>query len=554
MNENNTDTELLPTEQQEIITSAALSEEAGAAVTAPSPRKKFPTAAVVSAVLACAAVVGGLFAAKSFFAPKPEKIVLEAFEATVAQQQNLTDEIYETIPAAKRLLKPSEAAPSETAFDLTLRSVEGIDYAQLVSAMIADSGISGTVLTDPDSGSSLADITVALKRKPLINAQLYLSPELVTAAVPTFSDKIISAAPQNFAADYKNSIFNKTTPMSDDELKMMQQLITGELEYIKALGSISYQKLVDDITAIIKKPLETAVFGYDKANGRYIVTLDGEAVKSAVCEYYRYLYIDSDIAPAMEKLLMPLFTASQMAKEDYNSTMDGILAELQENIPPLETAISLEIDKGLIKTANIVAAPTEQIDGNSVFNSPFTADIVFNENNSSVNMVFNINNPVDGTEMKMTVNADGLFADNLYTLNVKVDAESDGSVVTVPLVITIAAEEDYSIDFGFDTTMSDRNVKVDFSADGTASLEEDFFTVELPSSRIYYAVSADNLNTSGALVFDYRQSNTPLTERIAPPENHLSIFSFNEQTLQQLIDEYSAGAQSLAGKLMSAFM
>lgn len=564
MNESNDNTELLPEEQQSVEEAIADEQSAPIAVAeakplpaeadkTPTPKKKLPVAAVITTVLACLVVVGGLFAVKNYLAPKPELIVRQALAATVSQQQKLKDDIYEAIPTAKRLFEPSEPAPSETSFDLTLRSIEGIDYEQLVSAMIADSGISGTVLTDCDSGSSIADITVSLKRKPLINAQLYISPELVTAAVPTFSDTILSIAPKSLAADYKSSIFQKASPMGDDELEMMQQLLVGELEYIKAIGGISYQKLIADITEIIKKPLETAVYSYDKKSGSYLVTLDGDAVKNAVCEYYRYLYVDSEIAPAMERLLMPLLTVSGIADGDYSSSINGLLNDIEGNIPPMETVITLDIDKGVIKKANITASPADEGGDIAVFTAPFVADITLTENGCGINMMFDMNDPANGSEMEMNVNADCVFSDGVYTISVKADAKSADSDVTVPLVITAAADGSYGITFGIDTTALNDNVKLDFSTNGSAALEEEFFTVELPSSRIEYAISGESANINGALVFDYRQSVSPLSEPLTAPDEHISVFSLNEQSLQGLIDEYTAGAKSLVGKLMSIF-
>ena len=78
--------------------------------------------------------------------------------------------------------------------------------------------------------------------------------------------------------------------------------------------------------------------------------------------------------------------------------------------------------------------------------------------------------------------------------------------------------------------------------------------MELPASRIDYAISGETANTSGALVFDYSQTYAPLTDKIAAPENSVAVFSLTESELQNLINEYTAGAQGLAGQLMSALM
>ena len=575
MSENNQNNELLNEEQAvQAVTEAAAEEQAAeapaepvetqiqptaptavAVEAAPAPKKKGirPTA-IITAILACLVVAGGLFAVKTFLAPKPDVIVKQAFAATVADQEKLTEEIYQAIPAAKKIFEPSQAQPTKSDFDFTLKSIEGIDYAALVSAVIADSGICGSSLIDPNEGVSAVNFTVDLKDKPLIEADMYLSTDLMTVSVPTFSDTVLSVAPKSLAADYKNSIFNQMAPMGDEELQMMQDLIIGEIDYIKTLNNISYEKLTKDITAIFAKALTNATYSYDKNTKLYVVNIPGEDVKAAVCEYYRYLYLDSEISSAMERMLSPILDAAGEDVGDYDSTMNEMIAEIEGTIPALETVINLEIEKNPIKKANIVATPAAAEGEAVTITSPIVCDVIIDGKNCDMSMSFDMSSDDAELDMKMLVKASGKFENDAYTITCDVDVNSADAKVKIPVVISIAANGDYNITAGFDTTALEDNVKLDFTSNGKITFENDVLSLELPASRIDYAISGETANTSGALVFDYSQTNAPLSDKIAAPEGTVAVFSLTESELQNLINEYTAGAQGLAGQLMSALM
>lgn len=517
------------------------------AISANRSKKKSPLVAIVTTVLASAAVVGGLFAAKSFFAPKPKEIVLQAFAATVSEQKALSDKAYQIIPAAERLFMPTAAKPAETDFNFTLRSVEGIDYAQLISAMIADSGISGTTRFDPENATGSLELAVNLKSRPLISAEMFLSPQLITASVPELSDKVLSIVPQYLASDYQNSILGKIAPADPNELEAAQQLILSEFDRMKFQSTVSCQRIASDAAAIFAKALTNAAYSYDRNSKCYIITLPAEDVKAAVCEYLRYIFLHSEA----EKSLLPLIRAYGTA--DSAADINDILADIEQKIPPLKTVISLEIEKGVIKNADISATPTA-FDGKSPIDSPIIAEIVFNEKGSDSTLSFNLDDLSSGDETNFTVTTSNLFENDICSLTVNIDIDSANESFSIPIALTMSADKSCGLTFALDFSSPDNNVSLNFVANGTLSLENEVFSINIPASRVEFAADNGSESQSKALVFDFRKTVSPLSESISAPKKHIELFSLNEESLQAIIDEYSANSQNLLGRLMGFFM
>lgn len=540
-------------EQQIAAVDAPQADAPAAVAVMPRPESQKPKShlAAITAVLVCAVVAAGLFAAKTVFAPKPELVVKQAFAATMADQEAAAKEIYQKIPATEKLFKVEPSKPSKNDFEITLKSVEDMPYAALASAVIADSGIRGSVLCDPAEGSMLLDMDIHLKDNMLADAKLYASADVVAGGVPSFSDKLLSVSPKSFANDYKNSFFYGVSPLDDQTLEMIQQLLVGEIDYMKSLNNLSYEKLVEDITGVFAKALDNAAYSYDKNTKSYIVTIPGEDAKAAIVNYYRYLYLDSEIASALEGLMAPMLSAAGEGS-DYQSAMNEMISEIEANIPPMDTVINLTIDKKLIKKASIVATPVVAEGSEAIFTQPMTMDIVINGKNCDVSFALDIVDAQTQLAMNMDVTASGKYENDVYTIDMNFVFGSDETTMEMPIIMSIAADGSYNAKASVSAGAAGQKADFGFEVNGTVVCENDNVAIDLPASKISYAITGSNMDSKGALVFDYSQNSAPLNEKISVPENCLPLFSLTEEQFGKIADDYSVGAQGLVGKLLSA--
>lgn len=525
--------------------------EAVATLPPPGPQKKAGNsklligAAAVCAIAAVAAII------KFSATPDPKATVEAAFTATAAQQQATVDKIYQKVPAAKLMFEGRDGALA-TDFDFKVKSIEDNPYATFANVILKDAGIRGSISSDPAQKTSALNASVYLKDSPMIEARAFMSPELVVAGVPTFSQTTVSINPATFAQDYAGSALNAVNPMDAQSLDMMQGLITGEIEYINAVSSISSEKLLADIMPIFKGALTNATYTYDKQSKKYVVDIPGEDLKNTVLAYYRYIYFESEFGEAMEKMMTS--TAAASSDLAYEDMMNEVITSLEESLPDMDAKLTLDIKNGLIKSANLACTPVASADSSS---SPESADspeatvsslvfdCSFDEAANTAKLVITTDDA-----MSMTVDATAAFSNDAYALEMNVGVDSGYITFSMPLNMSVAADGAYRCAADMNIDAGGQPIKAGFAFNGTAVLENDVLTLSLPDSRVYGSAS----NTAaGTLVFDLDCSNAPLAEALAVPEN-TSLFALDAQQLEQLSNEYSVGYESLVGQLYSLLM
>lgn len=208
--------------------------------------KRLIGVAAVCAIAAVAAVV------KFSSTPDPKATVEAAFTATAKQQQAVTDKIYQKVPAAKLMFEGREGATTSD-FDFKVKSIEDNPYAAFANVIFQDAGIRGKFNNDPAQKTSAFNTSVYLKDAPMIDVSAFMSPELVVASVPTFSQTNVSMNPTTFAKDYAGSALNAVYPVGASSLEMMQGVITGQIDYINAVSSISSEKMLATLCPSLKR-------------------------------------------------------------------------------------------------------------------------------------------------------------------------------------------------------------------------------------------------------------------------------------------------------------
>lgn len=517
------------------------------------PPKKAGNFKLLIGVAAVCAVAVVAVAVKMSSARDPKAAVEAAFTATAAQQQAAVEKIYQKVPAAKLLFEGRGGAAETTDFNVTVKSIEDNPYAPFANVILKDAGIRGSFGSDPAQKTAALNASVYLKGGPILEAHTFISPEFVVAGVPTFSQTAVSLNPASFAQDYAGSALNAVYPLDTPTLDMMQGIISGQIEYINAISSISSEKLRADILPILKGALANATYTYDQQSKKYVVNIPSADLKNAILGYYRYIYFESEFGTAIESMLGPV-TFAATSGQSYEDTINDAIAEIERSLPDMDAVLTLDIKNGLIKTANLTCTPLALSDAAS---APDTAsptegaitslifDCSFGDASNTAKLALTID---DATSM--TFDAVGALSSDAYTLDMTMAVDSEHAALNMPLNMRVAADGAYACTADITMDMGSQPVKAGFAFNGTAVLENDVLTLNLPDSRIYGSASA---TAAGTLIFDLDCTNAPLTEALTPPES-TPLFALNAQQLQQLGNEYSVGYESLVGQLFSLLM
>jgi len=504
----------------------------------PAPKKRGAAKKIITAVLACVVVAGGIFAAKTYLKPDPEKVVKAAVAATYSQQQKMTEEIYNAIPASKRLFEPQSQTNTQAEFKVSFNSIEGIPYSEMVSAMLSGFNISGTAVSASDD---ISDLLLKVNRKDdtIISVSSFLSPQLATICLPELSAKVLSVNPAAVAVDYKNSVFSKTDPIDDAQLDLLQQNINSAFEYNDIFTDDLTEKLNADLTAKMLSAFKNAQYSYNEQNKLYTVTVPGADMKAAIIDIYRYVYLDSDIAVIIERLLAP--TLALAGEESYTDATQRLIGEIESSCPELPTTIELDIQNKVIKTAYIVL----RTEDNAVTEIQFD----FTENGTTVKTDITI--PAGDDILTSSTVASATFKDGVYSIIVNADTQGAGSKATMPFELSIADSGAFECKFDMDMAANDSMaVSLGFTASGTVSENDGIFSISLPEAIFTFGSNGK----SYALNIGYDSITEPLSEVPAAPAEHIPVFSMSENDIDLLSDDIEVGMRSVIGKLYTAFL
>lgn len=528
-------------------TAVAVQEPSQVAVVPPAPKKGGAAKKIITAVLACTVVAGGLFAAKTYLKPDPEKIVKAAVASTYSQQQKFTDKVYSDIPASKVLFGGEQAPESEGSFSFTLNSIGGIDYAETINAIASGLTISGN--TASSAANDLTDIDLSLSHRDnhIIDASLFLSPELAAVSVPALTEKVLSANPSTLAEDYKNSIFYDPYAVSISDIQMLQDSFTSALENSNRLTPEAVKKMETDIDNIMQKAAANAQYSYSTQDKLYVVTLPGADVKNAVIELCRYIYADSELAPVIRRSFEPILLADKQYSS-YDEAINGMLAELEAELPDLPTTISLDIAKNVVKSAHIAVTPTYVSVSDTAVLDSFTVDLIFTETSSMAQVSMTVTEEDD--EVTVFSTAQSSLKDGVYSASFIIDVFADDISLSIPFEYSLAAQGD--LDYKLSFTMSDdeQDINAAFVADGTAVMENGILTCDLPACSIDISSGEDAFNSEFSVSF----KSGALTALPQAPSHHIAFFDMTEQDVELLMDDVSSGFRALIGKIYGIFL
>ncbi|MFV0497378.1 MAG: hypothetical protein ACK5L0_04285 [Candidatus Fimivivens sp.] len=504
------------------------------------PKKSMRTALIIGVVVALL-IAGAVAVFLKFFAkPDPQKTIEAAFTATAEHQQVLIDELYKEIPAAKVLFEGRSGALT-TDFDYKFKAIENNPYGAFVNAILQDAGIKGQFASDPEKRTASVATSVYLQGTPVIDATAFVSPEHVVLNTPTFSQTALSFNPATFAQDYTNSALNAFAPMDTQTLDLMQSTIVGSIDAINFNSTASNKKFLADLKPIFAKMFNNATYTYDEQSKKYVVDIPGADVKNVSLEFLRYCYLESDMAKANQSM----FSSSMGMDADisYEETMNQLISEIEKTLLEMDAKLTLDIQKDLIKSANLVAVPASETANGSKLVFDWTSDNAV----ETAKTVFTI-----GDQVSMTMDVSATHADGTYAMDLAMEATADTFTCKMPIKFSIAADGAFNCvaDVNIAETDSTEVVDAGFAFNGTAVYENDTLTMNLPNSRIYASSSDTDL---GALVFDTHYTNAPLTEALTAPES-TALFELDAQQLEELSSEYYIGYENFIGQMYSLLM
>lgn len=534
-------------ETQPASSADAVSQGGVAVAQSPIPQNsKKPLMIVVALLVVALLAVAGIILLITG-QKKPREVVEEAFAATMAQQEIVNRQIFAQYPVLDPNLQATLGDVLQSDFALTLQKLDGMPNAALLQAMLSGSGISGHAVVDMNTLANQLDLQISLKGKQLLEGSVFLSPEQMAFSVPELSQTHLSVPLDTIAQDYRNSAFyDPENPYMELMLEQLAASIQGQLEYVRAISTLSVEQLTEDTKNLFVPVLQQAEYSFDKTDKTYVVTLQGEAVRQAALDFYAYIYRDSQIADAMRSMMDPMITQLE-EYEDYDAFVDDLLDELATQIPQLDTVIKLHIEKDLIAAADFLITPiptAEQQEQEILLIEPITANLQLSADGRNATIFCDVPMADNGA---LQLTCDTAYTDAQYVTTVDMRMDVQGQTMALPLTLTFTPDGGVKLDCTVE--MADM-FNFSMTADGSTLLEGTTLKNDYPNTTF----SAMLDGTLYGVTVDYSDTTSPAEH---PPVLQLpvtSLFSMSQAELTALMTEAQENYQGLMGRIFSSLL
>ena len=535
-------------EQNNITTVTAVETGAGSVAVseaaAPPPKKKNTAKIVITAALACAIVVSGIFAARTFLKPDPETVIKSAVAATYSQQQKFTDKVYTEIPAAKMMFGGRETGDYQDSFSLTVKSVGGFNYAEMISAVLSGTTVSGNVTVSQSEKLSEIDLSLSHRGTHLIGADIFLSPELTSVSIPELSAQTFSVVPSSLAEDYKNSIFYNPYVVSDGDIELIQNALVNAFEN-RTLTSADIKIIESDIITILAKSAANAQYGQNSQTGLYTVTIPGSDVKSAVTELCRYIYADSKLADIIRSSVNHA-SMKELGFASYDEAVNAMLTQLDAELPELAAVIELDIAKNSVRKAAVTLTPAESTA--EVHFSDIVTELAFSPSSCFAHVSMTVTD--NGKQATVFSTAQSSLENGVYSASFIIDVLADDVSVSVPCSLSLSNQGDLDYQLSIDMSAGETQFISSVFADGTAVAENGVLRYDIPVCTADFTSDGQTYHAE----FSLSGSSGPVTVLPSSPVEHTAVFSMSGDDVEMLSHDIKSGLSSLIGKLNAILM
>lgn len=553
-------TEAFPAAQDDALSAApgvtmeplVTAKNSGAVSVATRQRKQMllVSGIALALIIVVVALTSGMFAS-------PKTAISKAFAATIVEQNKRMERIRAEIPMMQPAKTPAVAA--KTDFDFSYRSLDGNLQPDIlmIGKLLAGLGVRGSVVSDPASPTMELDVAVAMGATRLLGGYFYVSPDLMAAGSPDFSDTMLTLNPQTFAADARASALYRALGMDEEQLARMQDSINKNMELLTngqgtTTESAEMKAFRDKVGAIFAKTTDNAKYaklGKEDGNRLYRVSIPGAAVKTALIELMDYIYFTSPLAD----LYREAFSQELPYGMSYDQVIDDMITSLQENCPDLPLQLDLAVNKS-IQTASLTILPANV----GSIAAPFDKFmLLFGQRDDDVSYQVAYSANLGGIPAKLTAGFDQSYTDGTYGQNFQIGMDAD-EYLNAKFNVNVSMDRDDSCeaDVVVDYKDGDEWARFRIGANGTIKTTGDAKSYNFPSINL----SAEGTNIGNVFdegqyggevraLFAFKADVAPITAPYLMKKPSKAFFGMDQAAFEEERMKYEDGIKRLVTNL-----
>ena len=517
------------------------------AAAAPQP-KKSRTGLIVGVIVVIAAIAAVCIYLFAMGGGDPKETVMAAYDKSISESEAANEKLYEAIPALKAMTD-LYGAPYSSSLDVTFEGMSGIEGADLVGAMLAGTGISGQVDTDPATGAFYLDGVLRLAGEDFLDLAMYLSSEEMTFSMPSLSSAVLGLN------------FSELENASDSEVLASLGLTAEDLgELADAMkssasaASLDYDAIMgmaDEMNAIIRSTMEAGTFTqledqYDMAAIQ--MQLTGDALSTGCKDLLHYLFEESPLAATYTEL----YASTGMSMEEILAEMDAALDS--EEFGEFALDVVFYIDDGSIQgftmTSNL-----EELTADST--SPITElklEALPNSEDGLITFVLAAQ-PEGSNPVTMTMDIATVVEDSrqMADLDMNIDMGEDMGVMNFSMMVDMDANAENNLVGDLAISVEDAYTNVTLGANwaGNMAMEGDAAVVDLPQLALVVSDGTSDINIDLSAKMTY----APYDGTIAAGD-YEDLLTISSDRLNEISQEYAAGLNNalMNSSLLSSLM
>lgn len=503
-------------------------------------------AVIAVLIIAIIAVFAGGLLSKN-----PEETVQNAIDTTYDALLAKSEKINSEIPL-NRIMLNQEKKPAKMNFEFGITGYDsgtGAMEDQMIAGLLQSFSITGDYSHVPESKFSEFNLALNMAQKPLITLFGQGTPDQIAVGMPAFSDKVLSANPNTFYEDFKNSALAELMEVTEEDILEFQEMLEAQTGVSGSFSGLDYKKLQSEMQEIMGRMLTDAVYASPrKENGMklYDVTMNGVQVKQTVMELLNYIYVDSEIA----KMYDSMFPKEMYGGMKFSELMKSeIIDVFDRSVSEISVKATYTIgNKNLISAVDTVISFPEMSGGSIISRYELDDNL-----NLSMNMAIK-DLMINGETVNMTMDMKELYADGRQavdmTVNMK-DAYDEMVMMDMDMNLNMAMDKNGAVEFKMAFTDKETADGMGLDIAGTVTDTDGTTLYDFPEIKGSMQIGGQNASVS----FKTRVETAPLAEPYpAVVTGTLPIFELDQEGVLGVIQEYSQGLDGLMNQLLGAAM
>lgn len=511
---------------------------------APVKKKTGLIVGIAAAIIAVCLVIGFVVVGQT-----PENVVKKALVKTYAAMNKQSTQMIADIPV---LAKQEEIAKGGSITDMTLRlnSMEAPGMDALLGTVISGTTISGTTKADPVNNIYSNSYGISMLGQRLATLDLFTSPTVLSVGVPEFfansyyldMDKMTETGAYSY-------LFGHMLFMSQENLQTFADMYKG---YMTSLGSMNPEALKameKRMGEICMENLQDVEYAKVTVDGKkqYTVAIPAQSINDILSATLQYIYLESPLSGQMLAMM------AGEAKTEFINSINTLSDDIAKELPQTPTIVTMEIEGGMIKVADILTEGSStsgvpmrfnlRMDGNSGTMENVTCNLVAGEGEMGVVMDMKATSTYSNKIMDVAVEMEMATGGGTPVLSMGIGYKLDGGLTSNNI--------DFAMDYAINTPMmgDSMEVKLALAGKGDYGLQGDKILMKMSD------VNYDIISTMGAqsipinMNFGIDMTQSALGESLAMPQG-TDMLTLTEADTVAIAVEFQAGLEKLLGLFM----